>query len=95
MTDSESRPVKLPPFNGMHGVFQRWWMRFKEYARVHKFVQALVPEPGDSNLPATDAVALDTDADVAVLQTLAKKRNDIAMAQFTMAFVADSEFSMI
>jgi hypothetical protein len=91
MTDSEARSVRLPSFDGTHGSFQRWWMRFKAYARVHKFIQALLSEPGDPNLAATDAAALDTDVYVAALQTLAKKR----MAQFTMAFVADSELSLI
>jgi hypothetical protein len=38
-----------------------------------------VPEPGDPNLLATDPAALDTDADVAALQMLAKKQNDIGM----------------
>jgi hypothetical protein len=65
------------------------------YARVHRFVQALVPEPGDQNLPVNNAAPLDTDVDVAALQRLAKKRNDIAMAQLTMAFVADAKLAMI
>ena len=91
----ESKSVKLPSFDGTHDAFQRWWMRFKAYARVHKFVQALMPEAGDPDLPANDADALDADAAVAALQTAAKRRNDIAMAQFTMAFVTDSELSMI
>jgi hypothetical protein len=60
MTDSEARSVRLLPFDGTHGSFQRRWMRFKAYARVHKFLQALLPEPGDPNLPATDTAALDT-----------------------------------
>ena len=50
-----------------------------------KFVQALLPEAGDPDLPANNADALDADAAVAALQTAAKRRNDIAMAQFTMA----------
>jgi hypothetical protein len=54
-----------------------------------------VPESGDPNLPVNDAAPLDTDVDVAALQMLATKRNYIAMAQFTMAFVADSTLAMI
>ena len=72
--------VKLPAFDGTHDGFQRWWMRFKAYASVHKFVQALTPGISDSDLPHTDGKALDSDADVAVSQSIARRRSDIAMA---------------
>jgi hypothetical protein len=95
MTDSETKSVKLPAFDGTHDGFQKWWMRFKAYARVHKFVQSIQQGTGDPDLPVADASSLSVDADVANLQTLAKKRNDIAMAQFTMAFTTDSDLAMI
>ena len=95
MADSETKSVKLPAFDGTHEGYQRWWMRFRAYARVNKWVQALTPGTGDPDLPGSDAEALDNNVDIAASQTLAKKRNDIAMAQFTMAFTTDSELSMV
>ena len=95
VTDAETKSVKLPAFDGTHDGYQKWWMRFKAYARVHKWVQALAPGTGDPDLPATEAAVLDADIEVAAAQTLAKKRNDIAMAQFTMAFTTESEIRMV
>jgi hypothetical protein len=95
MAESETKSVKLPSFDRTHDAFQRWWMRFKAYAQVHKFVQALMPDTGDPDLPANKADALDADPAVAALQTLAMQRNDTAMAQFTIAFVTDAELLMI
>jgi hypothetical protein len=43
----------------------------------------------------SDASSLSVAVDVATLQTLVKKQNDIAMAQFTMAFTTHSDLAMI
>jgi hypothetical protein len=56
-------------------------MLFRVYACMYKFVQALVGEPRHAHLPVLDA-----DAVVAAQQTAAKRRSDISLAQFTMAF---------
>ena len=95
MADSETKSVRLPSFDGTHEGFQKWWMRFVAYAKVHKFSQALKPGLGDTDLPSAENAALDAVAATAALQTAAKRRNDIAMAQFTMSFVTDSELAMV
>ena len=65
------------------------------YAKVHKFSQALKPGLGDTDLPGTEDETLSAVAATAALQTAAKRRNDITMAQFTMAFVTDAELAIV
>jgi hypothetical protein len=94
MADSEGKAVKLASFDGTHDGFQLWWIRFKSYAQVHKFAQALL-RGGDPDLPTTDAENLSDDEEVAERQEKAKRRNQIALAQFAMAFTKDSEMAML
>lgn len=41
MDSSETKSVRLPTFDGKHNTFQVWWVRFKAYATVYRFTQAL------------------------------------------------------
>ena len=95
MAESETKSVRLSSFDGTHEGFQIWWMRFRAYSRVHKFAQALTPGDGDPDLPDTEDEELDQDTAMAALQTTAKRRNDIAMAQFCLAFTTDSDLVYI
>jgi hypothetical protein len=41
MADYEGKTVRIPPFDGKNKNFVMWWIRFKAYAKVQKFSQAL------------------------------------------------------
>ena len=58
MNHFDTKPVRLPIFDGNHKNFQVWWMHFWAYAVVYKFVQALVPG-GETTMPASEATTLD------------------------------------
>ena len=88
------KSVRLPTFDGTEEKFQIFWMRFKAYAKVYKFAQAL-RIGGESDLPTTDASIIDETTDPGKKQAAAKKRNEIAMANFTMAFTTEGTISLV
>jgi hypothetical protein len=57
------------------------------YAKVYKFAQAL-KIGGKVDLPSDDAATLDITTKLGKKQAVAQKRNNIAMANFTMAFTS-------
>ena len=84
-----TKSVKLPVFSGDHKHFQTWWFRFSAFATVWKFKQA-VGQTEDPDLPASEGAALNTDANIAEKQKMAKKRNAIAFANLTTALDSPS-----
>ena len=88
------KSVKLPTFDGSHATFQLWWTRFKAYATVYKFDQAL-KVGGERDLPASESVTIDTSTDVGKRQEAAKKRNAVAMANLTMAFTTEATMGLV
>ena len=84
-----TKSVKLPVFSGDHKHFQTWWFRFSAFATVWKFKQA-VGQTEDLDLPASEGAALNTDANIAEKQKMAKKRNAIAFANLTTALDSPS-----
>ena len=92
MTGDKS--AKLPTFDGKVDNFQLWWRRFKAYAGVNKFVEAL-NEKGDPDMPKDDTTALDPTDDDDKKKIVAKKRNTLAVAAFTMAFETESLMAFI
>ena len=94
-SDSASeKGVKLPSFDGDSKKFQLWWTRFCAYATVYKFRQALA-ENGDSDLPANESEELDETTPVGKKMLAAKKRNEVAMANFTMAFTTEGVMGLV
>ena len=77
-----TRSVKLPVFSGDHKNFQTCWFQFSAFATVWKFKQA-VGQTEDPDLPESEGAALNTDANIAEKQKMAKKRNAIAFANLT------------
>jgi hypothetical protein len=81
--------LKLPTFDGKDANFSMFWMRFKAYAGVKGFLQALQQDP-DEDMPLDEAVVLDPNDAQEALQIAAKKRNALAVASFTMAFTTQT-----
>ena len=72
MSEPSDKIPKLPTFDGKAANFQAWWWRFRAYAAVHKFLEAL-SEDGDKHMPARDDTALDPTKSLDKLKILAKK----------------------
>ena len=84
------KSVKLPTFDGLHAHIPR----FKAYATVYKFDQAL-KVGGERDLPASESVMIDTSTDVRKRQEAAKKRNAVVMANLTMIFMTEATMGLV
>ena len=86
--------IRLPQFDGDAGKFQVWWMRFRAYATMNKFVQA-IGKTQEADLPAQEDAVLDVTQAAEKRQDEARKRNFQAMASYTMAFTTNGLMGMV
>ena len=91
---SGEKGVRLPSFDGDSKKFQLWWTRFSAYAAVYQFSQALSKE-GDVDMPTSDDEAFDVTTPTGKKILKAKKRNQVAMASFCMAFTTEGVMQVI
>jgi hypothetical protein len=91
---SHTKPVRLPSFSGARKEFHTWWIRFVAYANMCKFLPAL-KNGGESSMPSSDSMVIDTTTDAGKMIAAAKERNMLAMANLTMAFKTDNLFGLI
>ena len=82
-----------PVFAGKAEEFQIWWTRFKAFASVQGFASAL-SDQAESDLPATEATPLAT-GDAGDNQRATIKRNNLAVANLTMAFQTDALMGLV
>ena len=94
MTSEEKNYIsmKVPEFDS--GNFFVWWRRFKAYATIYKFEDAL-NEVVNPNLPAKDSDALDPSNSADVAKIRAKKQNAAAMAAFTLSFTTEAAMAFV
>lgn len=92
--------VNIPKFNGATKDFQMWWTRFMSYATVYRFVSCL-KDAKENDMPATNAdfeAMPVTSSDEIKAQKAADnavKRNNLAMATFTMAFTTEALMNVV
>ena len=92
--------VNIPKFTGKPSDFQMWWTRFLSYGTVYKFASCLKTKI-EADMPSSqavfDAMPEATAADIAAKKKaeLAIKRNDLAMATFTMAFYTETMMNLV
>jgi hypothetical protein len=91
---NETKSVRLPTFGGAQKDFQVWWTRFLAYGSVYKFAAAL-REKDETDLPGSDDEVLDLTKDNDKRKDAARKRNNIAMANFTMAFTSEALMGLV
>lgn len=89
---SAEKSMKLPTFSGKDSEYQMWWIRFRAYATVYKFVEAL-SSTREADMPSKNSTALDPTNDAAAIK--AKDRNNVAMANMTMAFTSDALMNLV
>ena len=65
-----AKSIPLPTFDGEAKNFQLWWTRFKAYAAVKRFSQA-IQRAADPNLPETEGSAIDTTTSEGRMQAIA------------------------
>lgn len=86
-----TKSVKLPVFDGKHESYQKWWFRYREYASVMGFIDAL-GDQGEADLPTKETTVLDATVDTRKI--LAKKRNQLAFASLAVALETDKLIEM-
>ena len=93
MSDDVSTSIRLPTFNGKEENFAMWWIKFQAFATVKNFREAL---SDDNDMPLSQAVAngLDTKDSKNKPALKAVTRNNVAMAQLTMAFETQALLSL-
>jgi len=94
MDESGDKSVKLPTFSGKQEDFQIWWTCFMAYAVVYKFKEAL-KQGGEDDLPTGEDDTIDETMDAGKKQALAKKRNVVAMANFSMGFTMEATMGIL
>jgi len=75
--------VRLPMFDGDHKKFQMWNTRFRAFATVSRFVEALLAP--QAMMPAREDELIDETTDDGRLKALVIRRNGVAMANLSMA----------
>ena len=92
--ETSVKSLKLPLFDGKPEKFQVWWTRFKAYASVFSFSQAIKPG-GEEHLPESEFEELDETTETGKKKIEAKKRNTVAMANLTMALTTNNALSIV
>ena len=85
-----SRSLKLPTFSGKQKDFQIWWLQFSAYASVCGFAAA-IKTTKEADLPDQE----EEDANDTAKQKEARKRNSLAVCNFTLAFGTASCMSFV
>ena len=84
----------IPTFDGSPHSFHMWWTKFQAFAMLSGFTEAIQEDP-DPMLPTTSSSEIDEDTDEGKKQKNAKKRNDLAMSSFTIAFTKEGILRLI
>jgi hypothetical protein len=91
--DSDKMSVRLPMFDGDHKKFQMWNTRFRAFATVSRFAEALAPQ---AMMPAREDELIDETTDDGRLKALAIRRNGVAMvANLSMAFISEGTMGLV
>jgi hypothetical protein len=83
---------KFPTFDVEAKSFARWWKKFLAYARMSKF-KDILKETRDKNLPEEE-MCEDND-EITKEQLISIRKNEIAMASFSMAFSIDKAMKIV
>ena len=75
-------------FHGSHSTFQLWWIRFVAFVMIFKFIEAVKKGATDVDMLQDEAEVLDESNSADKKKIVAKNRNAVAMANFSMALTS-------
>jgi hypothetical protein len=93
MEEIYDRGGKIPSFDGNAKYFANWWKKFLANATMNKYKDTL-KETQDPYLPRKEVSNKDYNL-LTKEQRQAIKKNEIAMAGFSMAFITDKAMNMV
>jgi hypothetical protein len=92
--EHRNKSIKLPTFNGEPKEAQTWLMRLKGYPGVDGFIESIEETP-DVHLPKSEKAVIDATTEAGKKELKAKRSNQIALANLTMAFTTEALMEMI
>jgi hypothetical protein len=90
--DMYHRGGKIPTFDGKAKNFASWWKKFLAYAMMSKF-KDILKESKERNLPEEE-MSEENDG-ITKEQSIVIRKNEIAMASFSMAFTTDKAMNIV
>jgi Reverse transcriptase (RNA-dependent DNA polymerase) len=84
----------IPTFDGSIDKYTMWWTKFRAFAMLNGFGDAIQDEP-DPDLPDKWNDVIDASTESGKKQLTAKKKNDITISSFTMAFTREGIMRMV
>ena len=84
----------VPLFDGTQGKFVMWWKKFRAFAYLNGFGEA-VQEVPDPDLPSSYFESIDTNTEEGKKKLLAKKKNDLAISSLSIAFSKEGTMGII
>ena len=93
-SDTTSRSVRIPTFDGEKKNYAIWNARFQAYAGMQGF-DAAIQEKAEENLPKRADIEIDESTAEGKKHVLAKKRNAYAFEEYTLAFTSEELLSKI
>jgi hypothetical protein len=93
VTSAATKSLKLPIFTD-EIKYAIWWTRFTAYAGVFGFAAAL-RIGGEADMPISEDESIDVTTTDGKLKAAAKKRNTVAMCNFTLAFETEVMMAFI
>ena len=95
-SDKDTKTVRVLIFNGKYKAFQTWWVQFRAYGKMSRFIKAL------EEIPETDLLSIQNEVknlteidDTTKKKKVAANHNDLAMASLTLTFKIDKLIIMI
>jgi hypothetical protein len=93
-SDSTSRIIRLPTFDGNKANFALYSAMFSAYATMHGF-SAAIQEVADANLPDQHDSTIDETTPEGLSQANAKRQNACAFTHYTMSFTTEDLLNKI
>ena len=75
----------IPTFDGNASKFALWWSKYKAIAIISGFADA-IREEADPMLPSSHDQEIDPSTEIGKKMILVKRKNEMAISSFTMAF---------
>ena len=95
-SEKDTKTVSVPIFNGKHEAFQTWWVRFRAYAKLSRFLKAIGENP-EPDLPnnQNEADNLTGNNNETKKKKAAVDCNNLAIASLTLAFETEDMIAII
>ena len=90
----QDRGGKIPTFDGEAKNFAMWWKKFLAYAAMSRF-KDILKEERDKHLPEKEVSDDEIQSELTKEQQTAIKKNEIAMASFSIAFMTEKAMNIV